>query len=91
MAITVRIPTPLRRYTGGQRQVALEADTVSGVLDGLVALFPDIRGGLYRPDGALRSDMRVFVGSDDVRARDGLDTPVASGATVSIIPPVAGA
>jgi len=91
MVAIVRIPAPLRKYTGGQRQLSVEASTVAGVIESLIAAFPELRAGLYRPDGALRDDARLFVGSDDIRLRQGLDTPVLDGETVSIVPPVAGA
>ena len=91
MSVTVKIPTPLRKHTDGQRRVEVEASTVAEALEALSERFAGIRDGLFRPDGTLRSDARIFVGPDDVRSRDGLETVVAEGDTVSIVPPVAGA
>lgn len=91
MPVVVKIPTPLRRFAGGQRAVTVEAPTVRAALDALVGAFPDMSAGLHRPDGSLRSDARLFVGAEDIRGLDGLDTLVRDGDVIAIIPPVAGA
>jgi sulfur-carrier protein len=91
MAVTVRIPTPLRKHTEGLRQAAVEAASVAEAVAALLTQHPALRAGLYRPDGALRPDVRLFVGSDDIRSREGLDTTLTDGDTLSIVPPVAGA
>jgi len=91
MPIEIKIPTPLRRFTDGQRTATVEAHTVGAALEALMRVFPDVRSGLYRPDGSLRSDARVFVGTEDIRGLGGLDTPVRDGDTIAIVPPVAGA
>ena len=75
MAVTVRIPTTLRPLSGGAKQVELESGTLSDVIAALEATHPGFRDRLL---------------DDDVRYLDGLDTKVADGITVSIIPAVAG-
>ena len=87
---TVRIPTQLRTLTGGQGEATVEGSTVGEVLKALDAAHPGIADRLVDDVGALRRFVNVFVADDDVRARDGLATPVADNDTVSIIPAVAG-
>jgi len=87
---TVRIPTQLRTLTGGSGEVTVEGSTVGGVLKALNAAHPGIADRLFDDAGTLRRFVNVFVADDDVRFREGLDTPVADKDTVSIIPAVAG-
>ena len=90
MAVTVRIPTTLRPLSGGAKQVELESGSLSDVIAALEATHPGFRDRLLDDDGGLRKFVNVFVDDDDVRYLDGLDTKVADGITVSIIPAVAG-
>lgn len=91
MSITVRIPTILRPYTDNQSTVELAATgSLADVLTALEAAAPGISARVLDDTGALRRFVNVYVGEDDVRFLDGLSTPVADGATVSIIPAVAG-
>ncbi len=87
---TVRIPTQLRTLTGGQGETSADGSTVGEVLKALDAAHPGIAERLFDDQGGLRRFVNVFVADDDVRFRDGLDTPVAEKDTVSIIPAVAG-
>jgi molybdopterin converting factor small subunit len=90
MPVTVRVPTTLRTLTAGASEVAVEGATVSEVLDQLEGVHPGFKERLLDTDGGLRRFVNLYVADDDVRFRDGLDTPVADGDTVSIIPAVAG-
>jgi molybdopterin synthase sulfur carrier subunit len=90
MSVTVRIPTILRPLTGGQAEVSVEADTLAGVLDALEADHPGLRTRVLDDDGKLRRFVNIYVNDDDVRFASGLDTPTPDGASVSIIPAVAG-
>ena len=90
MTATVRIPTPLRAAAGGNATVAVEGDTVGEVLTNLDAAHPGIGERLLDEGGKMRRFVNVFVDDEDVRFASGLDTPVRDGATVSIIPAVAG-
>ena len=90
MAATVRIPTTMRPLTGGEKQVPVEPGTLAEVIAALEAAHPGLGDRLLDEDGSLRKFVNVFVDDDDVRYLDGLDTPVADGITVSIIPAVAG-
>ena len=90
MAVTVRIPTTLRPLSGGAKQIELESGSLADVIAALEATHPGFRDRLLDDDGGLRKFVNVFVDDDDVRYLDGLDTKVADGITVSIIPAVAG-
>ncbi|MCU0259786.1 MAG: MoaD/ThiS family protein [Ilumatobacteraceae bacterium] len=90
MAVTVRIPTTLRPLSGGAKQVEVAAGSLGDVIASLDGAHPGFRDRLLDDDGSLRKFVNVFVDDDDVRYLQGLDTPVADGITVSIIPAVAG-
>ena len=90
MSVNVRIPTQLRTLTGGAGGVALEGSTVGELLDALEAAHPGFGERLFDDDKKLRRFVNVFVADEDVRFLQGLDTPVAAGQTVSIVPAVAG-
>ncbi len=89
-AVTVRIPTQLRSLTGGTGEVPLEGSTVAEVLKALDAAHPGFGERLFDESGELRRFVNVFVADEDVRFLQGLQTPVAPGQTVSIVPAVAG-
>ena len=86
----VKIPTPLRGFAGGRASVPLDGQTVSGLLDALLADSPGLRPHLFGDDGALRNFVNVFVNGDDVRALGGLDTPLGADDEVMIVPAIAG-
>lgn len=90
MAITINIPSALRRFTGDSASVTSSAATVGEALDSLVGSHPALRGHLYTEDGALRSFVNVFVNDEDIRYASGLDTAVADRDEIHIIPSIAG-
>ena len=90
MAVLVRIPTPLRAMTGGAAEVQATADTVGDLIDDLGRRYPGLRERLVEDGGDIRRFINVYVNQEDIRFLDGLDTKVADGAVVSIIPAVAG-
>lgn len=90
MSASVRIPTILRSYTGGSSEVSADGGTLAEVLDSLEANHPGILARVVDDTGALRRFVNVYVGDEDVRFSGGLDTAVADGTKVSIIPAVAG-
>ena len=90
MSVSVRIPTILRTYTGGASEVDAEGATLAEVLDDLDASYPGIRDRILDDQGALRRFVNVYVGNDDVRFLDALDTKTPEGSQVSVIPAVAG-
>jgi molybdopterin synthase sulfur carrier subunit len=78
----VRIPPTLRAATGGEREVAAAGDTVGEILDDLTARFPSLEGQLQFAN--------VYVDGEDIRTLDDLETPVRDGATVILLPAMAG-
>ncbi|HEV2891376.1 MAG TPA: MoaD/ThiS family protein [Frankiaceae bacterium] len=90
MSASVRIPTPLRPLTGGAAEVPVAPGPLSAVLTELDASYPGLGERVLDESGALRRFVNVYVGDDDVRFLSGLDTEVAEGASVSIVPAVAG-
>lgn len=88
--ITVRIPAQLRTLTGGAGEVAVEGVTIGEVLKALDAAHQGFAERIFDDNGGLRRFVNVFLDDEDVRFLEGLDTPVSSGQTVSIIPAVAG-
>ena len=90
MTVNVRVPTILRTYTGGESEVTAEGSTLSEVLDSLDGSFPGIKGRIVDEQGTLRRFVNVYVGNDDVRFLDGLETSISEGTQVSVIPAVAG-
>jgi len=90
MSVTVRIPTQLRQLTGGSGEVAVEGDTVRDALASLDSLHPGIGERLLDESGALRRFVNLFLADEDVRFLGGLDTPIAAGQTLSVVPAVAG-
>jgi molybdopterin converting factor small subunit len=88
--VTVRIPTILRTYTAGASEVTAEGGTLAEVLDDLERNHTGIKARVLDETGALRRFVNVYVGNDDVRFLDGLQTPTPAGASISVIPAVAG-
>lgn len=90
MAVSVRIPTILRTYTAGESEVGADGATLGEVLDDLERHHTGIRARVLDDEGGLRRFVNVYVGNDDVRFLDGLQTPTPEGTQISIIPAVAG-
>jgi len=89
MAISVKIPTQLRAATDGESTAEVEGATVGEVLDALYERYGELRSRIAE-DGGLRRFVNVYVGSEDIRFLEGLDTPVEDGDEVTILPAVAG-
>jgi molybdopterin converting factor small subunit len=87
---TVWIPQVLRANVGGAKSVEVDGSTVGDVVRGLVAAHPALGGQLLTPGGDLNRFVNVYVDGQDVRYLQGLDTPVASGGDVRILPAMAG-
>ena len=90
MTATVRIPTILRTYTEGESEVTADGATLAEVLDDLDANYAGIKGRILDDNGELRRLVNVYVGNDDVRFLDNLETPTPDGTQISVIPAVAG-
>ena len=89
MSITVRVPTPLRSLTGGLAEVEAEGGTLRQVVEDLDRRYPGIAERLVDERG-IRRFVNLYVGDEDARFLGGLDAEVADGATVSIVPAIAG-
>lgn len=90
MAITVKIPAQLRAATGGEGEIEIDsAATVGDALDAVFTKHDGLRERITE-DGDLRRFVNVYVSGEDIRFQDGLQTPVADGAEVTILPAVAG-
>ncbi len=90
MAVLVKIPTQLRAAAGGEAEAQVDGATVQEVLDGLFDRFGELRARIADDDGSLRRFVNVYVAGEDIRFLDGLETPVADGAELTILPAVAG-
>jgi molybdopterin converting factor small subunit len=87
---TVRVPTPLRPYTGGAKEVEAAGDTVGAALLDLAQRYPDVRRHLFDETGALRPYVNVFVNDDDIRTLQGDATLLQSSDRMMILPSIAG-
>jgi molybdopterin converting factor small subunit len=87
---TVKIPPVLRPAVSGMSEVTVEGRTVGEVLNGLAAQHPETYGQLFGDNGELNRFVNVYVNDEDVRVQQGLQTGVAAGDTVVILPAMAG-
>ena len=90
MAVTVKLPAQLRDAAGGAVSKQVEGTTVGEALDALYEQHGELRERLSGDDGGLRRFVNVYLGGEDIRFLDGLDTPIADGDEVTILPAVAG-
>jgi molybdopterin synthase sulfur carrier subunit len=90
VSVQVRIPTVLRPQVGGQSVVSAEGTTVREVLAAVEAAHPGFGPMVVEAGGGLKRFLSVFLDDENVRYRQGLDTPVADGSTLVILPAVAG-
>ncbi|MEV5571095.1 MoaD/ThiS family protein [Spirillospora sp. NPDC052269] len=88
--VSVRIPTILRTYTGGESEVDAEGVTLRAVVADLESSYTGISARILDDNGRIRRFVNVYVGDEDVRFAEGLDTPTPAGTQISIIPAVAG-
>ena len=90
MSVQVRIPTPLRRFTGGAEEVAADGGTIGLVVNDLEKKHPGIKERLCDEEGRVRRFVNIYVNGDDIRFLNSLDTAVKDGDEVSIVPAIAG-
>ena len=88
--VQVKIPTPLRKYTGGTGSVEAEGATVAALVDDLERRYPGIRERICDEKGEVRRFVNLFVNGEDIRFLKQLATPVKAGDEVSIVPAIAG-
>ena len=90
MPIAIRMPPILRPQVGGQRSVETTGATLGEALADLFAQFPAVQAQIVDAEGQINRFVNVYVDNEDVRLGQGLDTPVADGGTVIILPAMAG-
>jgi len=90
MAVEVRVPTILRKHTGGARAVTSKGDTLREVIDQLDAEHPGLKGAIIAEEGDIHRFINIYLNDEDVRFSGALETPVSDGDVVSILPAVAG-
>ena len=90
MAVRVRIPSSLRKITDGAAEVQAAGATVGDVLGSLGETYPALKVRLIDDAGQIKRFVNIYVGDEDIRFLSGLQTAVADGAAISIVPAVAG-
>lgn len=87
---TLRIPTPLRVYTGGKSEVTVTGVNISEALTDLTQQFPAIKPHLFNEGGELRPFVNLFVGESNIKDLQGIATPIKEGDKLMLIPSIAG-
>jgi molybdopterin converting factor small subunit len=87
---TLRIPSPLRNYTGGQSEIPVKGQTVAEAMSYLVKEYPALQPHLYDEGGGLRPFVNIFLGEDNVKDLQGQDTPLRENDRLLLIPSIAG-
>lgn len=87
---TVRIPVPLRKFTGGAEEVAVSGATVAEIIDNLDNEHSGLKVRICEEDGKIRRFVNIYVNDEDIRFMQSLDTPVSDGDELSIVPAIAG-
>jgi len=90
MSVQVRVPTPLRRFTGGAEEVNANGATVAALVNNLEKNYPGIKERICDEEGRVRRFVNIFVNGDDIRFLSNLDTAVKDGDEISIVPAIAG-
>lgn len=90
MAVTVRIPTPLRKFTGGAETVSASGATIAAVVQDVESRHPGLKERICDESGKVRRFVNVYVNGDDIRFQQSLETTVKDGDEVSIVPAIAG-
>ena len=86
----LRIPTPLRPYTSGKSEVSVGGSNVAEALTDLTTQFPTIRPHLFNEGGELRPFVNLFLGENNIKDLQGVNTPIADGDKLVLIPSIAG-
>lgn len=84
------IPTPLRKFTGNQKDVQVKGATVIEAINDLINEYPEIGNNILNDDGSIRNFVRVFLGDEDIQALKNEETTIKEDAVISIIPAIAG-
>ncbi len=90
MAVKVKIPTPLQKFTNNEKEVESTGSNLAELFDSLESSYPGIKGRLYKEEGQLNRFLNFFVNDEDIRFLDGLNTALSDGDEVTILGAVAG-
>lgn len=92
MSVTIRIPTYLASFAGGQNALALSGSpaTVTAALEALWEVHPGLRDRIVDEQGEVRQHINIFVGDEAIRFGDGLSTKVPANTEILIVPAVSG-
>ena len=90
MAVQVRIPTPLRKYTGGKEAVSVDGSSIAALIENLEKNHPGLKDRICEADGSVRRFVNLYVNGDDIRFLDNLQSKLKDGDEVSIVPAIAG-
>ena len=88
--ITIRIPSPLRSYTDGQNNILVVGSSVKEVLMDLIVQYPTLKVHMFTDTDELRPFLNIYLGDEDIRYLQGIDTPIKNGETLLIIPSITG-
>jgi molybdopterin synthase sulfur carrier subunit len=86
----IRIPAALRSYVNGQAEVSVHGETVGAAFEDLLTQFPVLRPQMINSEGKMRSFVNLFVGENNVKDLQGLDTPIEANTKILLVPSVAG-
>ena len=86
----LRIPTPLRSYTNGQSEVNVSGSNISDALTDLTTQYPALKPHLFNEGGDLRPFVNLFVGENNIKDLQGVDTPIKESEKIMLIPSIAG-
>jgi len=84
------IPTPLRKFTGNQASIEVEAVDIRASINALTNLYPDLKKQLLTDTGEIRQFVRIYLGDEDIKVLNSEKTPVTDNAIISIVPAIAG-
>ena len=87
---TVRIPSPLRKYTNSQSKVQAGGATINEVIEDLETQYPGVKSRLCDDSGQIKRYVNVFINGDEIRTLQGADSSVGENDEVSIVPAMAG-
>jgi sulfur-carrier protein len=90
MQVRVRVPTPLRRFTAGNDEIAAAGDSIRAVIEDIEKRHPGMRERLLDDKGELRRFVNIYLNGDDIRFLNQLNSKVKDGDDISIVPAIAG-
>jgi molybdopterin converting factor small subunit len=90
MSVSIQLPSALRGYCQGASEISLSVPSVRAALEQIERTYPSLYKSICDETGKVRRHVNLFVNTSDVRDREGLDTALAPGDTLTILPAVSG-